>query len=230
MLVLGSGFARVLNPFVFAIIRPSNNKLVFTIFRHRKPPVTRRSVTTWFFGLAVLATSAGAQGPRRSDTGISLSGVWLQANALPLDRDAMQSGSAAIGIRRSGWAAEVGWTRIARTLSTVQGGSLSIQRPMHWRSLVILPAVNFLGGRAYASVDTTGYDWTAGGTTGHTPRYTYSEGASFGGGVGLTLEFPIYRGLAVRGVASQWAFSGTSLEGDRARTLLGVGLSALVGR
>jgi hypothetical protein len=120
---------------------------------------------------------------------------------------------------------------VARKLSTVEGGSLSIQRPIRWRSVVILPAINFLGGKAYASVDTTGYDWTtAGGATGHTPRYTYSEGGSFGGGVGVTAEIPIYRGLAVRGVASQWAFSGTSLEGDRARTLLGVGLSALVGR
>jgi hypothetical protein len=193
-------------------------------------PVVSRWVIVWLFSLAILAPSAGAQATRRPDTGISLSGVWLQANALPLDRDAMQSGAAAIGIRRNGWAAEVGWLRVARTLSTVQGGSLSIQRPMHWRSLVLLPAINFLGGRAYASVDTTGYDWTAGATTGHTPRYTYSEGASFGGGVGLTLEIPVYRGLAVRAVASQWAFSGTSLEGDRARTLLGVGLSALVGR
>ena len=222
--------ARMARAFLFAIIRVPNNKLVFTISTYMKVPATRRAVSICLFGLAALASSAEAQATRRSDTGISISGVWLQANALPLDRDAMQSGSAAIGIRRSGWAAEVGWLRVARTLSTVQGGSLSIQRPMHWRSLVVLPAVNFLGGRAYASVDTTGYDWTAGGTTGHTPRYTYSEGGSFGGGAGVTVEIPIYRGLALRGVASQWVFSGASLEGDRARTLLGVGLSALVGR
>jgi hypothetical protein len=44
------------------------------------------------------------------------------------------------------------------------------------------------------------------------------------------VELPVYRVLAVRGTASQWAFSGTSLEGDRSRTLLGVGLSILVGR
>ena len=192
----------------------------------------RRTKTIWLLGLAgVFAGRAGAQATRRPDTGITLSGAWLQANALPLDRDAMQSGSVAVGLRRSGWAAEVGWLRIARTLSTVEGGSLAIQRPMHWRSIVILPTVSFLGGKAYASVDSTGYDWTAsGGATGHTPRYSYSEGSSFGGGVGLTVELPVYRVLAARGTASQWAFSGTSLEGDRSRTLLGVGLSILVGR
>ena len=186
----------------------------------------------WLLAIAgAVAGPAGAQATRSPGTGITLSGAWLQANALPLDRDAMQSGSLAIGIRRSGWAVEAGWLRIARTLSTVEGGSLALQRPMHWGSLVILPAVSFLGGKAYASIDSTGYDWTAtGGATGHTPRYTYSEGATFGGGVGVTVEVPIYRAIALRGVASQWAFSGTTLEGDRARTVLGVGLSAMVGR
>lgn len=186
----------------------------------------------WSLGIAsLLGARAGAQATRSPETGITLSGAWLQANALPLDRDAMQSGAAAIGVRKSGWAAEVGWTRIARKLSTVEGGSLSIQRPIHWQSIVFLPAVNLLGGRAYVSVDSTGYDWTAtGGTTGHTPRYTYSEGGTFGGGVGLTVELPIYRALALRGVASQWFFSGTPVEGDRSRTVLGAGLSVLVGR
>ena len=191
-----------------------------------------RGNTVWLLGVAsLIAGSASAQTTRRPDTGITLSGAWLQANALPLDRDAMQSGSVALGLRRSGWGVEAGWLRIARTLSTVEGGSLALQRPVHWRSLDFLPSVSVLGGKAYASVDSTGYDWTAaGGATGHTPRYTYSEGGTFGGGVGLTVEVPLFKALALRGVASQWAFSGTSLEGDRARTVLGVGLSAMVGR
>lgn len=195
-------------------------------------PVIRGTKTVWLMTLAgLMAGRAGAQATRRPDTGITLSGAWLQANALPLDRDAMQSGSVAVGLRRSGWGAEVGWLRIARPLSTVEGGSLAIQRPMHWRSVVLLPTIGVLAGKAYASVDSTGYDWAAtGGATGHTPRYSYSEGSSFGGGVGLTVEVPIYRVLALRGVASQWQFSGTSLEGDRSRTLLGVGLSIMVGR
>ena len=194
--------------------------------------VIRGPKTVWLLGVAsLIAGQAAAQATRRPETGITLSGAWLQANALPLDRDAMQSGSVAVGLRRNGWAVEAGWLRIARTLSTVEGGSLAIQRPMHWRSVIILPSVSFLGGKAYASVDSTGYDWTgAGGATGHTPRYSYSEGSTFGGGVGVTVEIPLYRMLALRGVASQWAFSGASLENDRARTVLGAGLSVLVGR
>ena len=213
-------------------LRTLNNKLAFTLSKHLELPVIRGTNTVWLLGLVgLMAGRAGAQAPRGPDRGIIVSGAWLQANALPLDRDAMQSGSVAVGLRRSGWAAEVGWTRIARTLSTVEGGSLAIQRPIHWRSVVLLPSLNFLGGKAYASVDSTGYDWTAaGGATGHTPRYSYSEGTTFGGGVGLTAELPIFSVLAVRAVASQWAFSGTSLEGDRARTVLGVGLSIMVGR
>jgi len=180
---------------------------------------------------SLIGAQAGAQANRGAETGVTLSGAWLQANALPLDRDAMQSGAVAVGLRGSGWATEIGWTRIARKLSTVEGGSLSIQRPIHWQSLVFLPAVNVLGGKAYRSVDSTGYDWTTtGGTTGHTPRYSYSEGGTFGGGVGVTVEVPLYRALALRGVASQWFFSGTPVEGDRARTVLGAGLSMLVGR
>jgi hypothetical protein len=36
---------------------------------------------------------------------------------------------------------------------------------------------------------------------------------------------PLYRILAARVVASEWFFSGDPLEGDRARTVLGAGLS-----
>jgi len=81
-----------------------------------------------------------------------------------------------------------------------------------------------------SSRDTTGYDWVNGGTTGHTPRYSYSEGATFGGSAGLTVEVPVYRWIAARGTVSQWVFSGAPLEGDRSRTLLGAGLALRVGR
>lgn len=181
------------------------------------------------------ATAAGAQAPtspaNRFDNGISLSGAWLQANALPMDRDALQSGSVAVALRRRDWSVELGWLRVARTLSTVEGGSLTIGRVLRWKTVEIIPNVGALVGRAYASADTTGYDWTAtGGATGHTPRYTYSEGATLGGSVGLTVEVPLFSVLAARGMVSQWYFSGSPLEGDRARTLLGVGLSLRMGR
>jgi hypothetical protein len=187
-------------------------------------------------GFAIVsASAAGAQGPSQPshyfDSGISLSGAWLQANALPMDRDALQSGSIAVALRRSDWSAELGWLRVARTLSTVEGGSLTIGRVLRWKAVEFIPNVGALVGRAYASADTTGYDWTAtGGVTGHTPRYTYSEGGTFGGSVGLTVEVPLFSVVAARGMVSQWYFSGSPLEGDRARTLLGAGLSVRVGR
>jgi hypothetical protein len=177
----------------------------------------------------VLALPVRAQTADRFDSGIILNGAWLQATALPLDRDAVQSGSLSVSLRKRGWSGEVGWLRIARDLSTVEGVSASVGRVLHWKSLKIIPAVGLLGGKAYASVDSTGFDWVdAQGVAGHTPRYSYSEGGTFGGSVGITLEVPIYRMLAARGMASQWFFSGSPLEGDRARTLLGVGLSVWV--
>jgi hypothetical protein len=165
------------------------------------------------------------------DSGIVVGGDWLQANALPLDRDALHSGALTVGLRRQTWAVEAGWLRIARTLSTVQGGSLSVGPLLHWRGALFLPSVGVAGGKASASRDTTGYDWIgAQGITGHQPRYSYSSAGTFGGGVGLTVEYPVHRGLAARGLISQWYFTGTPLEGDRARTLLGAGLSVRVGR
>jgi hypothetical protein len=44
----------------------------------------------------------------------------------------------------------------------------------------------------------------------------------------LTLEVPLYRAIAVRASGSEWYFSGAPLEGDRARTLVGVGASIRV--
>jgi hypothetical protein len=69
-----------------------------------------------------------------------------------------------------------------------------------------------------------------GGVVGHQPRYSYSSGGTVGGSASLTIEAPLYRALGVRAVASQWYFSGTPLEGDRQRFLIGAGLSLRVGR
>ena len=159
--------------------------------------------------------------------GIVATGDWLQANALPLDRDALQSASAGLSFRSAGWTVDAGWLRVARSLSTVQGGSLSLGRMLPWKRLLFIPAVSGFVGKGQRSVDSTGFDFVdpATGVVGHTPRYSYSSATSVGGGVGLTVEVPLYRMFAARGVASQWWFSGAPLEGDRTRTVLGVGLS-----
>jgi hypothetical protein len=184
-----------------------------------------------FIGVtSVLASPAGAQSVNRFDSGIVLSGAWLQANALPLDRDAMQSGAIDASLRWHRWSIEAGWLRIARDLSTVQGGSASLGRLLRWRAVQFIPSVGIFAGQARSSRDTTGFDWVTGTTTGHTPRYSYSEAATFGGSVGLAIEVPIYRWFAGRASVSEAVFSGAPLAGDRTRTLLGAGLAVRVGR
>lgn len=179
---------------------------------------------------AALPPTVRAQVAGPYDTGIIVSGSWLQATMLPLDRDAMQSAAFTVGLRRQGWSAEAGWLRIANTLSTIQGGTLSIGRVMSWKSVEIIPSIAALGGMSYASSDSTGFDWTDGsGAAGHTARFTYSDGPTFGGSIGLTAEVPIYRALGARASASQWFFGGSPLADDRGRTLVGIGLMLRVG-
>jgi len=181
---------------------------------------------------ALPAKQLAAQQPASFTRGIVVDGDWLQANALPLDRDAMHSVDGSISIRRQTWSADLGWLRVARTLSTVQGGTLGIGWLLPWNRVLFVPTVGGFVGRAQRSVDSTGYDWVdpTTGASGHTPRYSYSSGSSVGGSIGLVAEVPVYRVIAFRGVVSQWFFSGAPLEGDRARTVLGAGLAIRVGR
>ncbi|HEV8215026.1 MAG TPA: hypothetical protein VGP95_04300 [Gemmatimonadaceae bacterium] len=194
-------------------------------------PVGRRccelAIASAVAGLCVHAPRLQAQRTAVFERGVVASGDWLQANALPLDRDAFQSAAAGVSFRVGGWAIDGGWLRVARSLSTVQGGSISFGRLLPWKRLLFIPAVGGFVGRGQRSVDSTGFDFVdpATGAVGHTPRYSYSSAASLGGGAGLTLEVPLYRFVAARGVAWQWWFTGDPLEGDRSRTVLGAGLS-----
>jgi hypothetical protein len=175
--------------------------------------------------IAVNATVARAQSRSGAASG-SIRAEWLQANALPFTRDAAPSASAAFEFRRPAWSIEVGWLRVARKLSTVQGGFIGITRPIHFGNAVLLPGVAVLGGVAEASRDSTGYDFI-GGTPpvqGRQPRYTYSESGAAGGGATLAFEFPARSTVSLRASGAQWYFTGKPLTGDRNRTVAGVGL------
>lgn len=179
---------------------------------------------------AAAQTPAGGGGGA-FDRGIVVGGEWQQASALPLGRDALESMAAGVALRRSRWAIDAGWLRIARTLSTVQGGYVSLGVPLSLGRLLIVPSVGGFGGQAQRSVDSTGFDWVdASGNTGHTARYSFSKAGSAGGGAGLTLELPLYRMVAIRASGAEWYFSGAPLDGDRARTTVGVGLSIRLDR
>jgi hypothetical protein len=172
------------------------------------------------------AQMPGRQTSNRFDTGIVVGGDWLQANALPLDREVMPSAQFGVSWRRQSWAVDGGFLRVARSLSTVQGGYLSAGPLLHWNRVLFLPTVAGFAGQSYASRDSSGYNWVdPQGIPGHQPRYSYSSGFSAGGSVGLAIEVPVYRMIGVHASASEWFFSGAPLAGDRDRTLIGVGLS-----
>lgn len=177
---------------------------------------------------STLAAQAPAAASRAFDHTIIIGGDWLQANALPLNRNAAQSVGGDVSLRTGPWAFSAGWLRIARDLSTVQGVTLSAGRVIHAGPVRFIPAVSGLLGQAFVSQDTTGYNWTSQGTAGHEARYSYSDGFGFGGAAGLTIEVPIYRIVGFRANASEWVFGGSPMAGDRARTVVGAGLSIQV--
>jgi hypothetical protein len=159
---------------------------------------------------------------------IVLGGDWLQATALPLNRSAPQSFSGDVSWRTTNWAFNAGFLRIARDLSTVQGGTLSAGAIFGAGPFNFIPTVSVLGGQSYVSFDSTGYDFVSGTTTGHVPRYSYSDGFTFGGGIGLTIEAPIYRIVGIRAVGSEWIFSGHPVAEARTRGVVGAGLTIRV--
>ncbi|MGH7617609.1 MAG: hypothetical protein ACREPM_10305 [Gemmatimonadaceae bacterium] len=175
-----------------------------------------------------LAAQAVPAAARPFDHTIIIGGDWLQANALPLNRAAAQSVGGDVSLRSGNWAYSAGWLRIARDLSTVQGVTLSAGRVFPVGPVRFIPALSGLLGEEYVSQDTTGYNWVSGTTTGHEPRYSYSNGFAFGGGAGLTLEVPIYRIVGFRANVAEWLFGGSPLDGDRARTVVGAGLTIRV--
>jgi hypothetical protein len=193
-----------------------------------------RPIETWLGSIAlccIASASLAAQNPSpvlQSGHTIVIGADWLQATALPLDRDAAQSIGGDISWRTDNWAFNGGWLRIARDLSTVQGVTLSGGRILRAGPIRFIPALSILGGEAYVSFDSTGYDFVSQGTTGHVPRYSYSDGFTFGGGIGLTIEAPIYRIIGIRVVGSEWVFSGSPVAEERTRTVVGAGLTIRV--
>ena len=192
---------------------------------------TAFSAAALLFALHALAAPVRAQSASSGDAGLSVRLDWLQATALPLDRSALHSGSVALQKRVQDWTLEAGWLRVARSLSTVQGGFAAISRPLLWRDALVLPGLGVFGGGAEASRDTTGYNWVGASPTdvGHVPRYSHSRAASFGGGVTLGAEYPARTKVAFRAAVSHWVFSSQPLTGDRQRTLAGIGLAVRFG-
>jgi hypothetical protein len=127
------------------------------------------------------------------------------------------------------WAVDGGWLRIARDLSTVQGGTLSAGPTLRWKMFTFLPQLGGFVGKAYASADSTGYEFVGpDGVIGHQARFSYSESTTIGGGAMLAIETPIYGPLNARVSGAEWVFSGSPLELKRTRAIAGFGLSMRV--
>src|SRR5262245_26695200 len=65
------------------------------------------------------------QSTGRYDHGVVLGSDWLQANALPLNRQSVHSGTIDASYRFGNWSLTAGYLRVARDFSNVQGGSFS---------------------------------------------------------------------------------------------------------
>jgi hypothetical protein len=206
-----------------------------TPFDTRAARHVRRALATGLGSIALtciasftLTAQDPVPGVPQFQNAVVLGGDWLQANALPLNRTAMMSIGADISWRRENWAFNGGWIRIARNLSTIQGGTLSVGRILRTGPVSFLPTLSAFGGQAMVSYDSTGYSFVSGTTTGHVPRYSYSDGFSVGGGAGLTIEAPIFSLVGVRVGASEWFFSGSPVAKERARTVVAAGLTLRV--
>jgi hypothetical protein len=164
------------------------------------------------------------------NSGFVASGEWQQATEMSLDRNTLHSNAFDLAWRSNGWSLGAGWLRIARNLSTIQGGTVTAGKLFQAGPVTFIPALSALVGQSYVSVDSTGYDFVnpATNTVGHVARYSYSDGVAFGGAAGLTVEYPVYRMIGIRASASQWLFGGDPVADKRGRTVVGVGLSVQV--
>jgi hypothetical protein len=183
----------------------------------------RRALSLLAFLLVAAFRHADAQ--TADQDGWYLRADWLQASAIKFDRSTMPSADVALEWRVGSRAVEFGYLRAVRKLSTVQGAYATLARPMRWGPTTVVAGIGIFGGQAAASADSTGYNYIDGGVSGHQPRYSYSTGASFGGGVQLALEMPLGGMFGFRASVAEWAFSGHPVQGDNARFLAGVGLS-----
>jgi hypothetical protein len=192
-----------------------------------------RSLASW--AVMAFSVSAALPGSRASAQGSAaasprptpvwlVSVDWLQAGALAVDRSTVPSATIAIQRRSSALAAEFGYLRAVRSLSTVQGGYAAVGRVMQLGSSYATLGLGLFVGQAQASADTSGYHFTANGQTGYQSRFTYSSAVAVGAGVHATLGIPFGSNTELRATISEWGFNGEPLTGNNARLLAGAGL------
>jgi hypothetical protein len=180
-----------------------------------------------FVALMTLAVppTASAQGGGLKSLALSARADWLQANEA-LSRSTLPSNALAIAYEGRIFGFTAGFLRIARNLSTIEGGTVGAEAAYRLGRFRMALGVTGMVGVAMASRDTTGFEYvSAGGATGHTAKWDYTRASASGGGATVSLEyaFPDYLGLRVTG--GTWSFSGTPLGTERTRTTIGAGVT-----
>jgi hypothetical protein len=173
------------------------------------------------------AASLGAQAPSSAfkPEPFSIRAEWLQANA-SLSRSTMPSNAITLAYEGERVGYTAGFLRIARDLSTVEGGTIGVELGARSNRARVTLGAQGLVGVVMASADTTGYDAIgAGGVVVHTPRYDYSRGTALGVGGTLAFEYDVMAHLGLRATASAWTFTGTPFGTEKTRTTLGVGIA-----
>jgi hypothetical protein len=175
--------------------------------------------------LAVATPPVAAQAPTASSVSWLVSADWLQAGALTLDRSTMPSTAVFLERRSENVATQFGYLRAVREMSTVQGGYSSIGRLMRSGPATVFAGLGVLVGQVQASVDTSGYRYTANGVSGYQSRFTYASSVAVGTGVQLAVALALGNTVELRASVAEWAFNGKALKGDNARLLAGAGFA-----
>jgi len=176
-----------------------------------------------------LPPSANAQATGFVPRPLSVRADWLQAQE-PLTRNALPSSAVAIAWEGATVGYQLGFLRIARDLSTIEGGTAGVELASRINRFRIALGATGMVGVAMASRDTTGYDFVgAGGGVGHTPKFDYSKSGAKGVGATLSLEYEFFDHLGVRVTAGSWRFSGAPLGSATSRRTIGAGVTVPFG-
>lgn len=180
-------------------------------------------------GARSLQAQSTAATPTYTHSPFALRADWLQGNSA-LTRSTMPSNALAIAYEGQYFGASAGFLRIARDMSTVEGGTLGVEAGYRAGRFRVSLGANAMIGVAMASMDTTGYQYvSSGGTTGHTPRWDYSRTSANGFGGTVTMEYDFFEYLGLRVTGGSWSFTGAPLGNEKTRTTIGAGLAVPFG-
>jgi hypothetical protein len=180
---------------------------------------------------ATLALSTPAHAQQVLKRGLVLRTEWQQGSE-ELTRSTLPSNAITMHWQtKRGWRMLGGFSRTARDLSTVQGGTLGVEVPLRLWRVALVPGAYGMFGAARVAEDTRGYDvLTPERTIRRIPGYTVRSAGAAGVGAGLALEVALLNRLALRASAQQWQYTASPLADNQgSRFQLGAGANIYLG-